>query len=381
MTEITYCTRCWMPSTKPYISFDEQGVCGACRAAESKHDADAGIDWGARAREFDELIEWVKAQQAPVYDVVVPVSGGKDSISQVHRLLGRGLRILAVNVDYGVKTDIGHYNLDRIPEMGANLVIFRPEQELHKRLIRIGFEDFGDPDLLSHTLLHGWPLRTALAYKVPLVLLGENSAFEYGGAAEIASHNFMTREWFSRFAANAGHDARHVAEEYGIPYEKLIQYDFPDEIETSSTRAVFSSYFFFWDSERNLEIAERYGFRSLPEPREGTYRTYVGIDEKINRVHQYMKVLKFGYGRATDHACEDLRNGRITREEARDLIRRYDLQPLGDDYANDVAAYMGYSRDEFDAQLEKWRNTEIWERCSEGRWRIPGWLGEGGECL
>jgi N-acetyl sugar amidotransferase len=376
MADMTYCTRCWLPSTKPYISFDEDGVCGACRAAERKRDADAGIDWDARGREFDELIAWVRSRKAPVYDVLVPVSGGKDSITQVHRVLGRGLSILAVNIDYGIKTEIGRWNLDRVPEMGANLITYRPEQELHKRLIRIGFEDFGDPDLLSHTMLHGWPLRAALAFGVPLVLLGENSAFEYGGAENIAANNFMTRDWFSSFAANAGHDARFVAEQYDIPSDRLLPYDFPDEIEDSDTRAVFSSHFFYWDSEQHLEIAKRYGFRAPEEAREGTYRNYVGIDEKINRIHQYMKVLKFGYGRATDHACEDIRNAHLSREEARELIRAHDLQPLSDDYVDDFRAYLGYTRERFDEIMERWRNRDIWKRGAEGSWRIAGWLGE-----
>ena len=127
-----------------------------------------------------------RARNAPYYDVLVPVSGGKDSITQVARLLPFGLRILAVNVDYGVKTEIGRHNLACVPQMGANLVTYRPEEQLHKRLIRIGLEDFGDPDLLSHTLLHAYPLHVALRFEVPLVLLGENSAAEYGGDGTIA---------------------------------------------------------------------------------------------------------------------------------------------------------------------------------------------------
>ena len=81
-------------------------------------------------------------------------------------LLEKDLRILAVNVDYGIKTEIGKYNLDRIPLMGSNLLIFRPELILHKRLIRIGLEEYGDPDLLSHTLLHSYPLHIAKQFKI-----------------------------------------------------------------------------------------------------------------------------------------------------------------------------------------------------------------------
>jgi N-acetyl sugar amidotransferase len=371
---ITYCTRCLVPDTKPHVAFDEEGVCSACRVHERKNDAQRGIDWEARARAFDELVEWARDQRAPLYDVLVPVSGGKDSLTQVHRLLGRGLRIAAVNVDYGIKTEIGRWNLSRVPAMGASLLTYRPEEELHTRLIRIGLEDYGDPDLMSHCMLHAYPLRLAVRLEVPLVMLGENSAFEYGGDAEIAAETEMTRAWFEQYAANSGHDPQHVAERYGIPIERLRPYDFPDELAESPTRATFMSHYFHWESELHLEIARTHGFRSLDHPGEGTYRSYVGLDEKINRIHQYLKVLKFGYGRATDHACEDIRNGRLTREDAKDLVARHDLEPLSEGYAFDFCEWTGYELDEFTALLERYRDPSIWARDASGAWTIPGHL-------
>lgn len=369
-----YCSRCVMPATKPYIAFDENGVCNACQSHDKKKNLESGIDWKKRAEEFEELISWAKGQNAPFYDVLVPVSGGKDSITQVHMVLKRGLRILTVNVDYGIKTDVGKYNLDIIPNMGANLIIYRPEQELHKELIRMGLEEYGDPDLLSHTLLHGYPLRVALNFKIPLVLLGENSAFEYGGSKEIAGSNQMTREWFDKYAANKACDARFVSKKYNIPFEKLELYDFPDELERSETKAVFASHYFYWDSEEHLKIAKSYGFKTLDEHREGTYRNYVGIDEKINRVHQYIKVLKFGYGRASDHACEDIRNGRLTRDEAKALVKEHDLQELGPYYTDDFISYLGYTTEKFYEILERYRNRDIWKKDAKGKWRIPNHL-------
>jgi len=372
-----YCTRCLMPDTKPYLSFDAEGVCGACTAHESKASALAGIDWEARSKQFDALVEEARARRAPYFDALVPVSGGKDSITQVHRLLGRGLRILAVNVDYGIKTEIGHENLALIPAMGATLFTIRPELLLHRRLIRIGFLDFGDPDLLSHTLLHAAPLHMALRFEVPLVLLGENSAFEYGGDADLAALNQINREWFSRYAANSGQDADVISRRYDIPMERLRLYDFPDELAGADTRTIFSSFYFPWDSEEHFTIAKRYGFKALPAPREGTYRTYVGIDEKINRIHQYFKVLKFGYGRATDHACEDIRAGRLTRDQAKALVRQYDLEPVSDEYVQDFCAFAEISERQFLEIMEANRNVAIWERTASGKWHIPGHLEDG----
>ena len=370
-----YCMECLMPDTKPYIAFDENGVCNACRAHHLKNQQLEGIDWRKREQEFDQIVLEAKNRNAPFYDALVPVSGGKDSITQVHRLLKFGLRILAVNVDYGIKTEVGWYNLMLIADMGANLSIYRPTQPLHRRLIQIGMEDFGDPDLLSHTLLHAYPLHVALQFQIPLVVLGENSAFEYGGDARLAQKNMMTREWFSNYAANKGHDARFISEKYDVSFEQLRVYDFPDELETSKiTRSIFMSQYFFWDSEAHLDIARIHGFKTLDDAREGTYRNYVGIDEKINRIHQYIKVLKFGYGRATDHACEDIRNGRITRDQAKELVRQYDLQDLSNDYVDDFVKYLQITHEEFIAMLEKYRNLDIWKRDANRAWYIPGHL-------
>jgi len=369
-----YCSKCLLPSTKPYVVFDDAGVCTACRAHEKKQVSIEGINWKEREASFDRLVMEAKARKAPFYDALVPVSGGKDSITQVHRLKKYDLRILAVNVDYGIKTDVGRYNLSLVPEMGASLIIYRPEQKLHKRLIRIGLEDFGDPDLLSHTLLYAYPLHCALQFQVPLVALGENSAFEYGGDEEIASKNHMTHAWFMKYAANSGRDARFVSDKYGIPIDKLRMYNYPEEFDTSGINAVFLSYFFFWDSEEHLRIARQYGFKTLENAREGTYRNYVGIDEKINRIHQYLKVLKFGYGRATDHACEDIRNGRLTREEAKKIVREYDLMPLSDEYLNDFGDYLGYSNKKCLEILERYRNRNVWQRDKKGDWYIPAHL-------
>jgi N-acetyl sugar amidotransferase len=369
-----YCRRCLIPDTKPHVVFDADGVCNACHAHERKNDALAGVDWAEREQKFTELVEQARARRAPFYDVLVPVSGGKDSITQVARLLPYDLRILAVNVDYGVKTEIGRDNLACVPRMGASLVTYRPEEQLHTRLIRIGLEDFGDPDLLSHTLLHAYPLHVALRFDVPLVLLGENSAAEYGGDGSIAAETDMSRAWFDKFAANNGHDARYVSERYGIPFERLRLYDYPDDLGASGTRATFCSHYFHWDSERHLEIARGYGFEALDAPAEGTYRNYVGIDERINRIHQYLKVLKFGYGRATDHACEDIRNGRLSRDKAKELVRRHDLDPLSDAATAEVIDWLGYDRDDFFAVIDRHRNTDIWQRDATGAWHIPDHL-------
>ena len=246
---------------------------------------------------------------------------------------------------------------------------------MHKRLIRIGLEEYGDPDLLSHTLLHSYPLHVAKQFKVPLCLLGENSAFEYGGKENLAKSKEITRDWFNSYAANKGMTAKVIANKYNIPIKNLWQYDFPDEIENDpNIKAVFCSTFFSWDSNEHLSIAKSYGFKELDTPGEGTYRKFVGIDELINRLHQYIKLLKFGYGRATDHASEDIRLNKITKEEAKKLVRKHDLQPLSGKYISQISSFLGYSESQLITILEKFRNKDIWKKNENGEWFIVNHL-------
>ena len=370
MKKLTYCTKCVMPDSKPFLTFDADGVCAACQAHETKQAHLNGIDWTARRRQLDELVEQAKERKAPFYDVLVPVSGGKDSIFQVHIAMKYGLRVLAVNVDYGIKTEIGRQNLELIPKMGASLIIIRPEQKFHTQMIRLGFEDYGDPDLMSHGLLFAYPLWTAVQFQVPLVFEGENSAFEYGGDETSRRKFHIDRAWFLKHVMTKGITVQDICAKYDIPERVLKVYDFPEaELAAANIEAVFLSSFFPWDSETHLEIAREYGFQSLREPREGTFRDYVGIDEKINRIHQYMKVLKFGYGRATDHACEEIRSGRMTRAEATRIVRRHDRRDLSDYYVDDFVDLLRCSKEQFWAVMDKYRNGEIWGEV-DGRWQL-----------
>ncbi|MFL2793605.1 MAG: N-acetyl sugar amidotransferase, partial [Paracoccaceae bacterium] len=270
-----FCSKCVMPSTKPFITFDKNNVCNACLSHSLKSNAKKGINWSHREQEFEILVEAAKKVKAPYYDFLVPVSGGKDSLTQIHYLLERGLRILAMTVDYGIKTEIGKTNLEIVThKQGVDLISLRPNMILHKKTIRYGLEMYGDPDLMSHTLIHAYPLRVALNYKIPYVFLGENSAFEYGGNKKLAERKNINSEWFYSYACSNGMTPEKLAKEMGISYEKFKIYDFPFEMDSSdcNCKGVFSSYFHFWDSESNLEIAKKYGFQTSDIPIEGTYR-------------------------------------------------------------------------------------------------------------
>jgi len=361
MKKLIYCNTCVLPSTKPHIKFDTNGTCTACLFHMKKNsNIKNKINWKKRKSEFDKLIKKIKALKAPIYDVCVPVSGGKDSITQVSHLLNRGLRILSVNIDYGIKTKIGEDNLRIIPKLGSNLITYRPDLKLQKKIIKISFEKYGDPDLMSHCLLHAMPIRIAIQLKIPMVLLGENSAYEYSGSSSY-NDKFMSEKYFNYYVSNSGHTPKKFSKRFNIPYKLMKPYDLPSQKELKKTLPVFTSYFFKWSSEDNLKNAKKFGFKTLKNQREGTFRNYVGIDEKINRIHQYLKLLKFGYGRGSDHACEDIRNKKISRSKAIQLVKKYDRKELSNYYINDFIKFIGISKKKFKSIMKKYTNKKIWK--------------------
>ena len=251
--------------------------------------------------------------------------------------------------------------------MGADLMIFRPEQIDHIKLIKYGFLKYGDPDLASHCLLHAYPIRVAYNLNVPLVFLGENSAEEYSG--EINAKTKIDHKWFNNYAANSGMNIRYISKKLKINEENKKNYELIENKKLKKINAVFCSSYFFWESNNNLKIAQRHGFKSLKNNLEGTYRNFHGIDEKINRVHQFFKLLKFGYGRATDHACEDIRNNFITRDEGKRLIKKYESKDISNYYVDDFVRYIGISNKQFRDTVEKFRNKKIWKKI-KGKWQI-----------
>ena len=352
---VKYCSNCVMPSTKPNSIF-LNGICKACLYNNNKKIIK--INWFKRKTEFNKIISQIKKNNKSEFDVLVPVSGGKDSLTQIHHVIKKKLKVLAFHVDNGLKTEIGKYNLNLIPKMGAHLMIFKPDLNIQRKLVKIGFFKYGDPDLMNHCLLHALPIRTAIKLKIPMVFLGENAALEYNGDTTINSKK-VSIKWFKRYAANNKFTAKFISKKFKIPYSKMKIYDLPLNSEIRKTKAYFASYFFKWSSEQNYKIAKKYGFKSLKKNSEGTYKDYVSIDEKFNRIHQYLKYLKFGYGRATDHACEDIRNKKITRQKAIKLVKKYDRARISSYYYLDFIKFINISKKSFFLTLRKFTNYKI----------------------
>ncbi|MFH1077789.1 MAG: N-acetyl sugar amidotransferase [Patescibacteria group bacterium] len=321
-----YCRKCVMPNTKPDLFFDEEGVCDACRSAELKKT----IDWDARKKEFEELLEKHRDTSGTRYDCIVPVSGGKDSTYQVYVVKKLyGMNPLLVSFETTNRTPLGRKNLDNIKSaFGCDLMLFEKNPVVYKKMCLEGFRRVGDHEWPNHLGIFTLPVRLAVKLGIPLIIWGENSQLEYGGPKAARMKNILDRRWLEEFGGLLGQRLEDMIGVEGIQRSDLVSYLYPteEELAAAGITGAFLGYFFKWDARPQTELMRtQFGF-SVKEDGvvEGTYTNFENLDDNMVAVHDYMKFVKFGFGRATDHACTDIRNGRMAREEAVGIVKEYD---------------------------------------------------------
>jgi len=318
---LKYCCRCVMPHTKPDLHLDELGVCNACRAFEQRRE----IDWEARRAELLTVLERYR-RGGTNWDCIVPVSGGKDSTYQVVRMLQLGLNPLCVTSTTCDLSDIGRKNIENIKRLGVDYVEFSPNPIVRARLNRIGLTQVGDISWPEHVGIFTIPVRAAVQFNVPLIVWGENSQNEYGGPAAAAQDNVLTRQWLEEFGGLLGMRVSDLVSTYGFEPRHLLPYQYPtdEEMRRVGVTGLFLGHYLPWDGLSNALISQAVGFTTLDVAVEGSMVNYENLDNHQTGIHDYFKFLKFGFARATDIACLHVRRGRISRQDAVDIVRRND---------------------------------------------------------
>ena len=303
------------------------------------------------------------------YDVVVAVSGGKDSIYQIVQLKKYTNKILAVCVDFGLRTKIGEHNLQLIQNvLNVDLIKFSLKKNIIKKLALYGLEKHGDPDLFNHPLIYNIPPIIAKNFGINIVVYGEDPRIEYANtklkSIKTLVNQKFDREYFENFVSHSRINLQNILAKLKIPHEERKYFTYQSNLR--SVKILFLGNFFIWDSLNNYNIAKDIGFKQN-NTSEGTYRKFVNVDEDWNRVHHYLKMLKFGYGRCSDHAAEDIRKGYLTREEGLKLVKKFDTQSLSNYYKKMICSYLEISEIKLNRIFEKFRNKNIWKK-EKNRW-------------
>lgn len=330
------CVRCHMPDTRPGSRF-VAGVCGACRNFDKR----AEIDWKEREAQLDEILDGYRGSGQ--YDVLCPVSGGKDSHRIVHEMVNRGMRPLLLTVtDSFTHTQAGTHNLrNLITKFNLNHLTYTISHDLFVRATRHAFEKTGEALKFVEYAIYTIPYKIAQAMGIGLVTFGENSAYEYGSVEENSSE--ATPVIHAMIDAMVGQIP--FWHEGGISGEEVLSLTAP-KLETP--RVIYMSYFFPWSSMDNLAIARRYGFKDLSGEwkRDGTIEDFEQIDSMAYMVHLWLKYPKFGFQRVSDIASRRVREGYLTLDEAKKRIADYDSR-LDRKALKDFCQTLGYTEAEF----------------------------------
>ncbi len=363
-----YCTHCIIPSTRPNIEFDENGICNACRT----HGLKPKMDWVQREQTFKEVVQHAK-KNSKGYDCLIPVSGGKDSTWQVVTCLEYGLNPLAVTWKTPARTTLGNENLANLVRLGVDHIDYQINPQVEKKFMMQSLVRYGSTAIPMHMALFNIPLKIAVKFEIPLVVWGENSAFEYGGKEEERQGFQLDDAWLKKYGITHGTTAKDWVSD-SLSEKELTPYFGPSgkELKEKGILAVFLGYYFPWDPATSLEIAQAHGFQVRKEgPKTGLYN-FADIDDDFISIHHYLKWYKFGFTRSFDNLSLEIRNGRITRSEAIQWLReRGDETPHED--IEKFCRFVGINKNKFFETAEKFRNPDVWVKRNN-EWVIRDFL-------
>jgi N-acetyl sugar amidotransferase len=356
---------------KSGLNIDENSsVCDACNYNETKKE----IDWKRRENELIELLE--KYRKPSGYDCVVPGSGGKDSAYTAHILKYKyGMNPLTVTWAPHMYTDIGWKNFDNWIKVGGfDNILFSPNGRVHRLLTKLAFKNLlhpFQPFIIGQKIIG--PL-IALKFNIPLIFYGENQA-EYGNAVEENANPRMDSKFFSQKNNSeiilGGEKLSKILNEYKFSLNDFEPYIAPkiNDLINKKIEQRYLGYYLKWDpQECYYYAAKNTGFRPNTERTEGSYSKYSSIDDKIDPFHYFLTHIKFGLGRASYDAAQEIRNEKITREEGINLVKKYDNE-FPKKYFKEFLEYIEIDEEEFFLTIDNFRSPHLWNKDGD-KWKL-----------
>lgn len=362
---VTFCTQCLYPSISASpVEFDEIGACMGCRTAKAK-EAIPASEWARRTELLREILEESRCRDGSRHDVIVPVSGGKDSYFQVHMIKTvLGFNPLLVTYDGNNYSEVGWRNLLRMKEVfDVDHIIYRPSVRVLQALNRIAFVAMGDMNWHAHIGINTIPVRVAVQHKIPTLIWGEHGYLDLSGQFSLDDYPEMTyRQRLEHFGR--GFEWNYFVGREGLTSQDMIPWKYPSDRELfeSKIRGLYLGNYVHWEANEHTKLViDRYGFKVPDTSFERTYRRMSNLDDvHENGIHDYLKYVKFGYGRCTDHTCKDIRAGLMSRGQALDLVETMD--PIKSSDLARWLEYVGMNEPEFDAIADTFRDPRVWWR-------------------
>ncbi|MCD4824104.1 MAG: N-acetyl sugar amidotransferase [Phycisphaerae bacterium] len=384
--EVRFCKRCVMSNQRPssYPEFkhtkdrktptlhiDEEGVCDACRHAENK----PVIDWEKREKELIALCDKHRKNNGE-YDCICPGSGGKDSVYAAHLLKYKyGMHPLTITWPPIMYTDYGYRNFRNWIEVGGfDNVSFNQNGQVHRLLTRLSIENLLHPFQTFILGQKNLAPKIALIYNIPLIFYGENEA-EYGNPVADNSSSLRDKSYYSMKNLSeiylGGVSITELQEKHGLSLNDLAAY-FPADyhkLAESNIEVHYTGYYIKWvPQEAYYYAVEHCGFQARPFRTQGTYSKYNSIDDKIDDLHYYTTHIKFGLGRASYDASQEIRNKHLTREDGVALVKRFDGE-FPNRYFQEVMDYLEMTPEYFHQLCDQGRSPHLWKK-EAGEWKL-----------
>ena len=385
--EVKFCSRCVMSNQRPVseiefkhtiktkkrtLNLNEENVCDACLNTEKKEN----INWKKREEELYELLDKYRSKDGS-YDCIVPGSGGKDSAYQAHILKYKyKMNPLTITWPPILYTEYGYENWKNWINSGFDNLTFTPNGKIMKLLTKLSIENLFHPFQTFMLGQKNLAPKIAANYGIPLIFYGENEA-EYGNPIADNNSSLRDKSYFSYENIDklslGGVSIQYLKEKYDLT-EKELEIFLPiksTELSKKEINVHYLGYYLKWiPQEAYYYAVENTDFKARPFRTEGTYSKYISIDDKIDDFHYYTTFIKFGIGRTTYDASQEIRNNHITREEAVALVKKFDGE-FPERYFQEIMTYLDINPDYFRNELtDKFRSPHLWRKNTVGEWEL-----------
>lgn len=349
--KIRYCTKCITPESAATVEFDADGVCNICRQSEVKH---TEIDWEARRKILDEIVE--KYRGKGQYDCIVPFSGGKDSTFQLWYVVTQlKLKPLVVRFNHwGYRPLVAENNTRTFKKLGVDVLEFTSNWKVVRKIMLASLKERGDFCWHCHMGVFAHTMQMAVKFNIPLVVWGE-SPMEYRG-----NHNPQELEEFDEklfrqsidMGADINADKMYELLNGEVDKRDLMPFQFPTEkeLKDAGIKAIYLGNYVKWHTKHQVDIIKKeLGWKGQEVEGIPPQYDYEKIECRWQGERDYCKYIKRGHGRTNFLTSIDIRNGELDRETALRLAEEYDGKRP--ESLNNFLEILGISEEEFEAIL------------------------------